>query len=131
MITLKTGMVLHMDVPDMGIDHLKYFVVLNHDKIDPNIIGVCLINSKLSEITSKKKFQIEILQKDYAFLDHASYIDCGVVKKIKKDAMDDEHDKGKIRVVCYLNEKDMSKVMNAGTSNIALSKRDKSFFTGV
>jgi len=42
--------------------------------------------------------------------------------------MDDEHDKGKIKVICYLNKNDMSKVMNAGASNIALSKRDKSFF---
>jgi len=84
MITLKTGMVLHMDVPDTGIDHLKYLVVLNQDKIDPNIIGVCLINSELSKITPKKKFQIEILKEDYAFLDHRSYIDCGVVKKNQK-----------------------------------------------
>ena len=73
-----------MDVPDAGIDHLKYLVVLSQDKIDPNIIGVCLINSELSNIASKKKFQIEILKKDYDFLDHNSYIDCGEVKKIKK-----------------------------------------------
>jgi hypothetical protein len=130
MITLKIGMVLHMDVPDAGIDHLKYLIVLNQDKTDQNIIGVCLINSELSNITSKKKFQIEILKKDYDFLDHDSYIDCGVVKKIKKDIMDDEYDKGKIKVICYLNENDMNKVMNAGASNIALSKRDRSYFYG-
>jgi hypothetical protein len=68
------------------------------------------------------------LKKEYAFLDHDSYIDCSEVIKIQKDAMDDEHDKGKIEVLGYLNKNDMEKVINAGNTNIALSKRDKSFF---
>lgn len=127
-MTLFRGMLLLIDVRALeNMPHDKRVVILGEK--DDGWVGLCFINTEASTETKKRNFQIKLLPDDYPeFLRHISYIDCGEVRQIKKDAIDSWHGEGKIKSYGCLKEKDFELARDAGKNNISLNKREKSFF---
>jgi hypothetical protein len=121
-------MLLLIDVRALeNMPHDKRVVILGEK--DDGWVGLCFINTEASTETKKRNFQIKLLPDDYPeFLRHISYIDCGEVRQIKKDAIDSWHGEGKIKSYGCLKEKDFELARDAGKNNISLNKREKSFF---
>lgn len=76
-LTIVPGSIFHG--PMDGVDHGKFYIIAG---VSGDKLCVCsvVINSKINQFILKRPkllaLQVEILEGDYSFLDHKSYINC-------------------------------------------------------
>lgn len=74
---IKPGSIFHG--PMEGVDHGKFYIIAGISG-DKYCVCTVVINSKINQFISNrpklKERQIPILEKDYPFLDHDSFINC-------------------------------------------------------
>jgi hypothetical protein len=128
-LTIERGSIFHSNIFE-NIDHGKFFVVVGVSETE--VVGFFFINTKINEYIKNKPnllgLQYELNAKDYAFLDHDSYLSCSNLITRKKTDIVESIAEGRTTIKGTLSETDIKEVLQVVRHSKVFSEATKRVF---
>lgn len=127
-LILQRGVILHSTIFEY-IDHGKFFVIIGEDK--DNYIGLFFINSNINFFNRKQellKMQYPLLQRDYSFLDHDSFLCCTEITTINKQRLSDSFSTKETDYKGVLRTQHLDEVLNLVRKSKLFTDEEKEMY---